>query len=429
MTGWSNWSGEVRCGPVAIERPRSLEELVAVVRRTAAAGRNLRVTGSGHSFTPLVATDGVLLSLDNASGDVPVDRDAMVASIPGGMRLRALGEALFSRGVAMTNLGDIDAQTLAGALATGTHGTGVGLGSLSTQLAGLTLVTAAGEVVTCEAEREPEIFQAARVSLGALGVTWRVQLKVVPAYRLRYVRKGLDLEECLSHIPELSAHRHFEFYWFPHTRRVDAKTMDVTDETPSADGLGRWLNDVVLENGAFGLLCEACRLAPRLTAPVSRLCARLVSEGTRVGPSHRIFATPRLVRFVEMEYAVPVERGADCLREIRRYVEEARVRVHFPVEFRFVKGDDVWLSPAHGRDSAYIAVHQYRGMAYQEYFSAVEAIFRNHRGRPHWGKLHTRTAGDLAALYPMWEHFHAVRRRLDPGGLFLNPYLRTLLGA
>jgi FAD/FMN-containing dehydrogenase len=205
--------------------------------------------------------------------------------------------------------------------------------------------------------------------------------------------------------------------------------MDVTDDGPTADGFGRWLNDVVLENGAFGLLCQACRLAPRLTAPVSRLCARLVSEGTRVGPSHRIFATPRLVRFLEMEYAVAAERGPDCLREIRRYVEEKGVRVHFPVEFRYVKGDDVWLSPAHGRDSAYIAVHQYRGMAREEYFSAAEAIFKNHGGRPHWGKLHTRQAADLDPLYPMWGRFNEVRRRLDPRGIFLNPHLRTLLGA
>lgn len=429
MTTWSNWSGAVRCQPAALERPRTLGEVIAAVGRAAGSGRTLRVAGSGHSFTPLVATDGVLLSLEETSGALSLDGDAMVASVPGGMRLRALGAALFGQGVALANLGDIDAQTLAGALATGTHGTGLGLGTLSTQVTGLTLVSGGGEVVECDAEHETEVFQAARVSLGALGVTWQARVKVVPAYRLRYVRSGLDLEDCLARLPDLSAHRHFEFYWFPHTRRVDAKTMDVTDEAPSADGLGRWLNDVVLENGAFGLLCEACRLAPGLTAPVSRLCSHLVSEGTRVGPSHRIFATPRLVRFLEMEYAVPVESGADCLREIRRYVEEARVRVHFPVEFRLVKGDDVWLSPAYGRDSAYIAVHQYRGMAYAEYFSAVEAIFKNHGGRPHWGKLHTRTAADLAALYPMWERFHAVRRRIDPGGLFVNAHLRALFGA
>jgi FAD-linked oxidoreductase len=425
---WANWAGSVRCRPRTTERPATLEETSAAVRRATSAGRGLRVVGSGHSFTPLVATEGALLSLVDAQGVRSLDLERMEASVLGGTRLSLLGEALFARGVAMENLGDIDAQALAGAIATGTHGTGLSLGSLSTQVAALTLVTAGGERFECSGAHEREVFQAARVSLGVLGVIWEARLKVVPAYRLRYARKGLDLDDCLARLPELLAHRHFELYWFPHTRRVDCKTMDETDETASPDGPARWINDVVLENGAFGLLSEACRVIPALTAPVSRLCARLVSEGTRVGPSHRVFATPRLVRFVEMEYAVPAEEAADCLTEIRRHVEEKRVRVHFPVELRFVQGDDLWLSPAFGRDSAYIAVHQYRGMPYTEYFDGVEAIFRNHAGRPHWGKLHTRSADDLARIYPMWGRFHQVRRRLDPGGVFLNDYLRRLFG-
>ena len=428
MTSWSNWSGSVRCRPSAVRTPSTLDAVVAAVRETAAAGGTMRVAGSGHSFTPLVATDGVLLSLERASGVLGVDARRGQADVLGGTQLKTLGESLFASGVAMENLGDIDAQALAGALATGTHGTGRSLGTLSTQVAALTLVTAAGDRVECSPDRDADLFQAARVSLGALGVLWSVRLRVVPAFRLRYVRKSMDLEECLAALPGLSSHRHFELYWFPHTARVDTKRMDVTADPPSADGLGRFVNDVLLENGAFWVLSEACRVAPSLTAPVSRLCARLVSEGTRVGQSHRVFATPRLVRFQEMEYALPAAQGADCLREIRRYVDEARVHVHFPVEFRFVKGDDLWLSPAHGRDSAYIAVHQYRGMPYRDYFAGVEAIFRNHGGRPHWGKMHTRTAEDLARLYPMWERFLDVRRRMDPAGLFLNDHLRALLG-
>jgi FAD/FMN-containing dehydrogenase len=203
--------------------------------------------------------------------------------------------------------------------------------------------------------------------------------------------------------------------------------MDLTEE-PASNGVGPFVNDLLLENGAFWLLSEACRVIPALCAPASRLCARLVTEGTRVGPSHRMFATPRLVRFNEMEYAVPAERGPDCLREIRRYVGGKKVRVHFPVELRYARGDDIWLSPAYCRDTAYVAVHQYRGMPYEDYFAGVEAIFKNHGGRPHWGKMHTRTAADLATLYPMWERFQDVRRRLDPHGIFLNGYLRTLFG-
>ncbi|MFI5182800.1 MAG: D-arabinono-1,4-lactone oxidase [Vicinamibacteria bacterium] len=428
MTDWSNWSGSVRCRPRVVVKPSTLEDVVTAIRRAATDGRGVRVAGSGHSFTPLVATDGALLSLERVTGIEGVDSERSEAMVLGGTRLKALGEALFDRGLAMENLGDIDAQALAGALCTGTHGTGRGLGTLSTQIAAMTLVTANGEIIDCASGREPDLFQAARVSLGALGVLWSIRLRVVPTFRLRYVRKSMDLEECLGSLRELGAHRHFELYWFPHTRRVDTKAMDPSDAPPTPDGFGRFLNDVVLENGAFWALSEACRAVPHLTAPASRLCARLVSEGTRVGDSHRVFATPRLVRFQEMEYALPAESGPDCLREIRRYVEDKGVPVHFPVEFRLVKGDDIWLSPAYGRDSAYIAVHQYRGMPYRDYFEGVEAIFRNHRGRPHWGKIHTRTAAELAPLYPMWEPFHEVRRRVDPRGLFLNDYLGSLFG-
>jgi len=405
-----------------------VKRVVEVVQKAAAEGRNIRVVGSGHSFTPLAVTDGVMLSLERATGIVSLNPERHEATVLGGTRLKALGKTLFAEGLAMENLGDIDAQSLAGAVSTGTHGTGGSLGTLSTQLTSLTLVTATGEVVHCSADREPDLFRAARVSLGALGVLWRMQLRLLPAYLLRYTRTSMNLEESLGRLPELMAHRHFELYWFPHTERVDVKVMDPTEE-PVSNELGRFVNDLLFENGAFWLLSEACRLVPPLCAPASRLCARLVAQGTRVGQSHRIFATPRLVRFNETEYAVPSEQGADCLREIRQYVVGKGVRVHFPVELRFARGDDIWLSPAYCRDTAYIAVHQYRGMPHEEYFAGVEAIFKNHDGRPHWGKLHTRTAADLAALYPMWESFQDVRRRLDPRGIFLNDYLRTLFGA
>jgi FAD-linked oxidoreductase len=425
---WTNWSGTVSCRPTEFRRPASLEDLRAALADAAARGATVRVVGSGHSFTPLVATDGVLLSLERATGLSGLDAQARTAEVLGGTRLRDLGPLLAARGLAMENLGDIDVQALAGALSTGTHGTGVAFGSLSTQVEGLTLVTANGEVVECGTSRNAEIFKAALVSLGSLGVIWQARLRLVPAYRLRYARKSLDFEECLSRLPELLRHRHFELYWFPHTARVDTKALDQTEEQPTHAGFGRWFNDVVLENGAFGLLSEACRLQPSLSAPVSRLCAALVSEATRTGDSHRVFVTPRLVRFHEMEYAVPAEQGPDCLREIRRFVADEKIAVHFPVELRFVRGDDLWLSPAFGRDSAYIAVHMYRGMPYEAYFAGVEAIFRNHRGRPHWGKLHTRTAAELASLYPEWDRFQAVRQRLDSQGRFLSPYLRSLFG-
>lgn len=428
---FSNWSGGVEARPAERVEPATLDELRQVVRRSAAAGRTVRVVGAGHSFTPLVATDGTLVSLDRLAGVESADRGALEAVVWAGTRLRDLGEPLAAAGMGLVNQGDIDAQSIAGAIGTGTHGTGITLGSLSTQAVGLTLVTADGELVECSAEREPDVFAAARLSLGALGVVAKVRLRLRPAYTLHEVKRNRDLEECLRDIEALRRdHRHFEFWWFPHTGRVAAKWLDETDAAPYGPGpVKRFLVDLVLENGAFWLLSEACRVAPALCRPVSRLSARLVSEGERVGRSDRIFASPRLVRFNEMEYAVPIEHGPAVIRAIREHVEKQRVAVHFPVEYRHVAKDDVWLSPFHGRDSAVVAVHMYKGMPYERFFAGCEAIFRSHDGRPHWGKLHTLAAADLAPLYPMWDRFQAVRRRLDPKGVFRSPYLERLLGA
>lgn len=426
---WRNWSGVVTARPRERHAPASLEALATLVREASAGGRTLRVVGSGHSFTPLVATEDVLVSLDALAGVEDVDVPAREARVWGGTKLHALGPALAAHGLAMENLGDINVQSLAGAVSTGTHGTGSGFGCLSTQVAALTLVTAEGEVVECSPTREPELFRAACVSLGSLGVLARLSLRLLPAYRLRLTRRTLPLEECLAGLPALDRqHRNFEFYWFPYSEVALTKASDLTDEEPTHRGVGAFLNDVLLENGAFWLVCQAGRMAKGLIPRLCRLSARAASEGTAVDASDRIYATPRLVRFVELEYAVPAARGADCLRELDAFIRRERVAVNFPLEFRFVKGDDLPLSPFYRRDSAVLSVHMLRGMPYEAYFRGVEAIFRNHGGRPHWGKMHTLTAEQLRGLYPGWDAFHALRRRLDPKGTFLNPYLRTLFG-
>lgn len=426
---WSNWSGIVSCQPAELARPASLQELCDTVRRVRDAGGTLRVAGSGHSFSPLVATDGTLVSLDRLSGVVGVDPLAAQATVRAGTLVRDLGPPLASYGLALHNQGDIDAQTLAGAIATGTHGTGITLGSMSTQVAGLALVTADGEVVECSAQQDGDLFDAARLSLGVLGVVALVRLQLRPSYRLIEVKDKLPLEECLADAEtHATLHRHFELFWFPHSDRVAIKTLDETATPPNASRLKRVVVDLLFENAAFWLVSEACRLRPSWSPAVSRLCSRLISRGERVDASYRIFPSPRLVRFNEMEYAVPAGRGPDCLRELRAVFEREGRCVHFPVEYRYVAADDIWLSPFHGRDSAVIAVHTYRGMPYEDFFAAAEAVFRNHRGRPHWGKCHRLRAAELAALYPRWEDFGALRRRLDPSGVFLTPYLRTLLG-
>lgn len=422
------------CRPKEIARPASLAELQNLLRRDT---DRIRVVGAGHSFTPLVATDEVLINLDQMSGVTTVDSTHNEATVWGGTRLKNLNDALFEHGVALENLGDIDSQSIAGAVSTGTHGCGAQLGNLSTQVTGLTLVLASGEVLECDERTNADVFKAAQISLGSLGVIARLRIRVLPAYRLKLQRKTLAFGAALAEVDSLkSQHRHFEFFWFPYADLVATKALDVdsrpptlTDRRPLLAGVSRFVNDVVMENGAFWVLCAASRSIPALIPGVNRLAASLASEGTSADSSHRIFATRRLVRFHEMEYAVPSERGPDCLRELRDYVRNEKIAVNFPVEYRYVCGDNIWLSPAYQRDSAYIAVHMFQPMSYKGYFDAAEAIFRNHRGRPHWGKMHQCSASRLAELYPEWRRFHEVRRQLDPRGRFLNGYLRQLFAA
>jgi FAD-linked oxidoreductase len=430
---WQNWSGTVACHPELVA-PASVEELAALVGEYARAGRHVRVVGAGHSFTPLVQSDDVLLSLERLQGVESVDRERGTAVVLAGTRLKRLGELLFQHGLAQENLGDIDVQSIAGAISTGTHGTGIRFGSLSTQVVGLTLVTANGELLECSAERHPEIFKAAQVSLGVLGVIARVTLRVVPARPLHYVGRRTSLQDCLEHLESYRQENdHFEFFWFPYTRWVQAKWINETQEAvPQSTLWGRlWsnFNKIVLENGVFWLVSEANRLVPALSAAVSNFSALGVASVDEIDYAHRIFATPRLVRFVEMEYNVPAGQARAVIEEIRACIERHRFRVHFPVECRFVQGDDIWLSPAYQRESAYIAVHMYKGMEYKPYFRHVEEIFRRYEGRPHWGKIHTRSAEELARLYPRWHDFRRVRAQLDPQGVFLNAYLRELLAA
>lgn len=426
---WTNWSGSVTCRPGQVATPSTVEALGDLVRETARSGGKLRVVGAGHSFSPVVATDQTLVSLARIRGLAEVDREAVAATALAGTSIRDLGHLLAKHGLALENQGDIDRQAIAGAVSTGTHGTGIAFGSISTQVRALTLVTAAGEQLTCSPTHEPDIFKAAQVSLGALGVLARIRLQCVPSYVLRDVRKNVDLHTCLAEFEDhCRRHRHFEFWWFPYSDRAATKALDIVDTPRPRSYVGRLLADKVLETGVFWAASEAVRRVPSLSRPVARFASRAISEADHADWSHRVFPSARDVRFNEMEYAVPVERGPDCLRELKAYIERDRVHVHFPIEYRVVAGDDIWLSPFYRRDSAVISVHMYAGMPYADYFAGCEAIFRNHRGRPHWGKIHSLTAHELQDMYPEWHRFHDVRRRLDPRGVFMNDYLLRIFG-
>ena len=429
MTSWRNWSGRVRCRPARIMAPATEAELASLLQEADPRSGPVRVAGSGHSFTPLVATDGTMVSLRDLSGIVDHDDATGEATVYAGTTIHDLGPMLADLGLALENQGDIDAQAIAGAVGTGTHGTGADLGSVSTQVSGLRLIGAAGESIDCSATERPDLFNAARVSFGSLGVLSRLRLKLRPSYRLREKRWNLLFDEALERLDELAAaSRHFEFFWFVYGDVVQVKTLEPTGDDTTPEGFSDWLNEMVLENGALWLFSNLCRFIPWLCEPLGRLSGKLGPVSTRVGQSHRIFPSRRLVRFNEMEYAVPRAALPDALREIAAFVRSKRIAVYFPIECRMVAADDIWLSPFYGRDSATIAVHRYAPTDYQIYFDGVEAIFRNHAGRPHWGKLHTLKAGDLAALYPQWQAFCDLRKEMDPSGLFLNPHLRDLFG-
>lgn len=426
---WQNWSASVKSAPGELARPDSLEELAKLVGIYAREGRHVRVVGAGHSFTPLVQTNDVLMSLDNMQGIESFDPEKKLVTIWGGTRLHRLGDDLLARGVAQENLGDIDVQSIAGAISTGTHGTGIHFGTIATQVAGLTLVTGNGEILECSEEKNPDIFKAAQTSFGALGIIAKVTLRVVPAKRLHYKGHRERLSSVLANLERYKQENsHFEFFWFPNTDWVQAKFINETDEPATKTNFLGTLNKIVLENWVYWVISEACRLAPAFSATASKISAAGVASIDEIDYSHRLFATPRMVRFQEMEYNLPAEHLPAVLEQVRATIKEHRINVHFPVECRFVRGDDIWLSPAYQRDSAYIAVHMYKGMPYTAYFRHAEAIYQNYQGRPHWGKMHTLDHRKFAQLYPHWQDFLRIRQQLDPQGTFLNDYLREMLG-
>ncbi|GCE30279.1 FAD-binding oxidoreductase [Dictyobacter alpinus] len=424
---WHNWSGSIQSHVRQFVQPSSIEELARLIGSYNRAGRHVRVVGAGHSFTPLVKTNDILLSLDKLQGIESVDAASSTAIVLAGTRLKRLGADLLAQGMAQENLGDIDVQSIAGAISTGTHGTGIQFGSLSTQIEGFTLITANGEILECSNEQHPEIFKAAQVSLGMLGIIVKVKLRVVPAKKLHFESRRETLSSCLAQIEDYkNKNNHFEFYWFPHTEAVQTKFLNETTATVTGSNLWGRFNKVVLENGLYWLLSESCRLFPSASKSISHISALGVASVKEVDYSHRLYATPRMVRFQEMEYNIPAEHFSTVLAEIKESITRQQTRVHFPVECRFVHEDDIWLSPAYQRPSAYIAVHMYRGMPYREYFQQIEEIFKRYQGRPHWGKMHTQNGSSLAQLYPRWDDFKRIRAELDPHGLFLNDYLQRL---
>jgi len=418
---WVNWARQQRCAPERIETPASEEELV----RAVAGARRVRVAGSGHSFTDIACTDGVMLDLSAMRRVLSADGNQV--TVEAGITLRDLGEELRARGLAMENQGDVDPQTLAGAISTATHGTGSRFGNLSSQVVGVRLVDGSGEVREIS---DGDELRAARVSLGALGAIAAVTLRCVPAFTIHRVDQPRALEDVLPRLDELvDSHDHWEAFVMPYTRKALTLTSERTDRAPEPAGrVAAFTRDVVLENAVLGLFCRTGRAAPRLIPALNRRLAGLMGGAEHLDASNRVYANKRLVRFTEMEYAIPRERAAEALERVLAMIERRRLPIGFPIELRVVAPDDALLSTAHQRATAYIAVHQYVGMEFETYFRAVEAIMDEYEGRPHWGKRHYQTEATLRPRYPEWDRFAEIRERLDPERRFENDYLRRVLG-
>ncbi|MEV5632367.1 D-arabinono-1,4-lactone oxidase [Micromonospora tulbaghiae] len=391
-----NWSGSLCFTPAEWAEPADEAEVRALVRRARESGVTVRPVGSGHSSSPLVRTDGILLSLDRMAG--VISDDGRLATAWAGTKLRALGEGLYDAGLAMDNLGDVDYQSIAGATATGTHGTGLGFGNLSTQVTGVRLVTGTGDVLDVDARRNPELLPAVRLSLGALGVVTRITLDVQPSYQLHRRSWCAHLDWTLDHLAELQhTNRNMDFYWYPRSDQTQIRVINRTGTDAAPD-----------------------RAQSRLPDGEPRQ--------SQVGPTHRTIPRHRELRFEEIEYMLPSEAFPACFAEVRRRVRDRHRRVAaWRVLVRTIAADDIWLSNAYGRPTTTIACLQNTSLPYEEYFRDVEAVFRHYGGRPHWGKKHWLGARELRPLYPRWDDFQAVRRRLDPDGVFLTPDLARLL--
>jgi FAD/FMN-containing dehydrogenase len=402
MGVWRNWAGNLQAGPTNIVHPTSEAEIISLLRHAAREKESVRVVGSGHSFTPLCVTNGTLMALDGLQGIRAVDQAAQTARIYAGTKISHLGEPLLQAGLALANQGDIDYQALAGAVSTGTHGTGVTYGSFSTMVTAVRMVLASGEMLFCSAEIESEIFKAAQLGLGALGVLTEIVLQLVPAYRLHQRTWVASFEATMAQLEhQVQMNDHFEFFWLPRYDGSVMKSLTVTDEA------------------SFGSLAAA-------PAPPGTLERYRVPE--RVDWSYRIYPSERQVQFVEMEYAVPYAAGPECFCAIRDLMLKRYPQLTWPLEYRTQRADALFLSPAYGRDVVTISLHEAPDRPYHAFFTDAEGIFRTFDGRPHWGKLHTLRAGDFEQLYPQWARFQAVREQLDRSGLFLNPYLRMIFG-
>ena len=428
-TRWSNWAGNQQTGSVLVSKPQTESELQQVVQNAQTSGRRVKAVGSGHSFTAIAVAEEVLVDLSKYDEILAIDKINQTVTVQSGIQLSKLNQALYENSLAMQNLGDIAYQTIAGAISTSTHGTGAKFTGIANQVVALRVVLADSSIVECSANLNAELFSCARVGLGAIGLISTVTLKVVPAFNLAVIEEPMRVDDVLQNLDlHVDSNDHFEFFWVPHTgwaltKRNNRNNLPIEPMSK----MSHWYSKTLMENYAFGAVCMLGRARPSL---IPKLAKALPSSGRNEysDASHKVFASKRIIKFYEMEYAIPREACAEALNRVRRMVTDSGFFLNFPVEVRFTAPDEIPLSTASNRESAYIAVHIYKGMNYVPYFTEVESIMNSYQGRPHWGKLHFQNASTLASRYPQWDVFQSVRNQVDPKRMFSNQYLETVLG-
>ncbi len=421
---WKNWARNVQFKPTNIVYPESEEEIVTLVKDAISENKTIRVAGSGHSFTPVVETE-ILISLDKFQGIVSI-ADNLV-TVKAGTKLKLLGELLHEKGLAMENLGDIDVQSIAGAISTGTHGTGAELRTIATQITKIKFVNGKGEIITVTEQDNYDLFKSAQISLGMLGILLELTIKTIPSYVLQYKSDKTTWNKIFDQLDDFKSNRNFEFYLFPYSKHIQTKVTNVVEPALAKNKrFSYWFNDIVMENWAFGLLCSLSRLIPPTAKYWSKFAGFTLSPFVKTNYSHKVYATVRKVKFVEMEYSVEQDKCEEVLTKLREFIEKEKIRVNFPIEVRFVKEDDIFLSPAYKSNRCYIAIHMYYHMKYKKYFEGAEKIFLEYDGRPHWGKRNSLTYELVTQKYAKLPIFLEQRKDMDPHGIFLNDHLRQL---
>lgn len=421
-----NWAGNLDFHPASVLAPSRTEEAQSIVREHLAQKKSIRMRGSGHSWTGLIATQESFLHLDNMQGVLTVDAQKKIVTAYAGTKLYRLGEEAFRHRLALPNQGDINKQSLAGALSTGTHGTGITLQSLANQIEAVKLITGNGDVLDLKKDADPELLKALAVSFGSLGLMTELSVKMIDAYKLKVESFPEDMDSSLAHLSQrLKNNRHLEMFYFPVGDWSLVKLMNQTQDQETKKGYWDKFNQVIIEDWLYGKLNQFA-VATKSYRSIDALMRKVVGHQVFIDWSHQAFPTERNVRFMEMEYNLPVHKFEEVFSEIKLAIKKNHFQTLFPIEIRFVKGDDLWLSPASGRDSVYFAVHTYITEDWRPYFKEMETIFKRHGGRPHWGKWHSLKDQDFAQIYPKWSEFKKLRHELDPNGTWLNTHLKDI---